>query len=176
MGTYAKYARHRSFSPKPPSEASFDAPRQKLAVARFGRVLRRGVAPFGDWLCQFAYPPNSKGFGCLFPNPLFFYSTAKLAKLVLLYFKTVKNFSRGTSLGLLRQKGGLTVASFIIPASRNCQFPPSCSTLSGFGYVRTVAFGEKLRWRAYRISERLRFEGIGAICVANRRKGALPPS
>ena len=34
MGTYLKYARHRSFSPKPPSERQFDAPRQRDFVAR----------------------------------------------------------------------------------------------------------------------------------------------
>ena len=29
MGTYLKYARHRVFNPKPPSEAQFDKPRQR---------------------------------------------------------------------------------------------------------------------------------------------------
>ena len=34
MGTYLKYARHRSFSPKPPSERQFDKPRQRGYAAR----------------------------------------------------------------------------------------------------------------------------------------------
>ena len=37
-------------------------------------------------------------------------------------------------------------------------------------------FWEKLRWRGYKVGNNLCFEGIGAICEANRRKGALPPS
>ena len=45
MGTYLKYARHRSFSPKPPSERQFDAPRQKLA-SLVSEVLEKGRCPF----------------------------------------------------------------------------------------------------------------------------------
>ena len=89
------YARHRSFSPKPPSEHS---PNPKtwgnwegigdfcLQKCQRGRQLsplseatrldrssrcslrktikKRGVAPFGDWLCQFRLSPKNKGFGC----------------------------------------------------------------------------------------------------------------
>ena len=58
MGTYLKYARHRSFSPKPPSERQFDRPRQKLASLVSGDYKKRGVAPFGDWLCQFLLSPS----------------------------------------------------------------------------------------------------------------------
>ena len=42
----------------------------------------------------------------------------------------------------------------------------------GFGLRLGGGFGEKLRWRAY--VEHLVFLGIGAICVANRRKGLAP--
>ena len=81
------YARHRSFSPKPPSERSQNPKTWGnwegigdfcLQKCQRGRQLsplseatgldrssltlasedykKRGVAPFGDWLCQFAYP------------------------------------------------------------------------------------------------------------------------
>ena len=43
------------------------------------------------------------------------------------------------SKGASPQKGGFTVAPFGISASRNRQSPPNCPTLSGFGYVQTVA-------------------------------------
>ena len=105
---------HRAPKLKPPSERQFDAPRQKLA-ALASEVLEKGALPLsaiGE--ANFAYPQTVKDSVVCFRILCFFYSTAKLAKLVLLYFKTVKNSSRGTSLSLLRQKGGLTVASFII--------------------------------------------------------------
>ena len=36
------------------------------SLSLVSEVLRRGVAPFGDWFCQFCLSPNSKGFGCFF--------------------------------------------------------------------------------------------------------------
>ena len=64
MGTYLKYARHRSFSPKPPSERQFDAPRQKLACARFGS-FKKGALPLSAiGFANFAYPYRSLPIQC----------------------------------------------------------------------------------------------------------------
>ena len=61
MGTYLKYARHRSFSPKPPSERQFDRPRQKLA-SLVSEVLKKGQAPYGDLLRKFRLSPRNESF------------------------------------------------------------------------------------------------------------------
>ena len=45
---------------------------------------KRGVAPYGDWLCQFAYHQKIKDSTIFSRILCFFYSSAKLAKRVLL--------------------------------------------------------------------------------------------
>ena len=74
---------------------------------------------------------------------------------------------------------------FGISASRNRQSHLNFPKFSGSGYVQTAALGKncdgvrtgnwRKLWKAfYWIFERLGFEGIGAICAANRRKGQRP--
>ena len=77
-------------------------------------------------------------------------------------------------LGLSPKKGGLTVAPFGISASRNRQSPPNCPTVSGSGYVQTVALG--LGRDGVRTEDWIKLSLCGdrSIGEANLRKGLAP--
>ena len=152
MGTYLKYARHRVSSPKPPSERQFDRPRQKLADARFGSVLKKGRCPFRRLALPISPIPKTIKDSAIFSESFafFFNSTRKTSEarfaviLNQLSQNKFKNTARGVaalSRRVAYERGLNCVAPFGISASRNRQSPPNCPTVSGFGYVQTAALG-----------------------------------
>ena len=92
------------------------------------------------------------------------------------------NLPRGCSRGESPSKGrvayerGLNCRPLWHFCKQKLPIPSQLPQVFGFGLRSDGGFGEKLRWRAYKVGNNLCFEGIGAICEANRRKGALPPS
>ena len=120
-----------------------------IKILRFGANLKR--------------TPTTKKRGGLIATSLF---CIKLKFSLLIHARKItkqvcRNFKVGAK-GLVASGRGRLLASFGIFASRNRQSPPNYPTVSHLGYV------------FYWIFERLGFEGIGAICVANRRKGQRP--
>ena len=101
---------HRAPIIKPPSERQFDAPRQKLADARFERLLEKGRCPFRRLALPISPIPQTIKDSVVFSESFVFLLYSQNCYAILLY-------------------------SFVDPPS---------------------------------------FEGIGAICVANRRKGLRP--
>ena len=159
------YARHRSFSPKPPSEPSQN-PKARGNWEGIGdfclQKCQRGrqLSPLSEATSLDSAATPRAVFLNLFWDSRF-KITAKRASLVLrvefgdrrigkanrrkgqrpFSYSLPKRASASFCLGLSPQKGGLTVAPFGTSASRNRQSPPNFPTISGSGYVQTVALG-----------------------------------
>ena len=87
MGTYLTYARHRSFSPKPPSERPFDAHRQKLALLA-SKTIKKGALPLSAIGEANSPIPKSKGIGWGFRILCFFILLQKARSYFCCNFKT----------------------------------------------------------------------------------------
>ncbi len=90
------------------------------------------------------------------------------------FSKTSEASNASFCLGASATKGGFTVAPFGISASRNSQSPPNCPTISGSGYVQTVALGKNCDGVRTEDWIKLTFCGDRSIGVANLRKGQSP--
>ena len=151
MGTYLKYARHRSFSPKPLSERQFDAPRQKLADARFETIKKKGRCPFRRLASPISPIPKTIKDSVGFSESFVFYSTRKRREATFAVIKKRQS-----------QNKFKNVARGVAALTRRVKLP----------------FRQRLwAWDAMAcggLGKNLHSVGIGAICVANRRKGQRP--